>query len=42
MPGVFLVPRPFATVDVINDLVLAIQCCEPDEYAGLWVHLPLR
>ena len=42
MPGVFFVPRPFALVDIIQDLVLLIQCSEPDEYAGIWVYLPLR
>lgn len=42
MPGVIFVPQPFSKAEIIDNLELLIQCSDPSELVGTWIHLPLR
>jgi predicted nuclease of predicted toxin-antitoxin system len=41
MPGVFVAKNTLATAAVIDDLLLASVCSEPEEWDSLVIHLPL-
>jgi hypothetical protein len=40
MPGVFFVNRPFSTADIVNELVVRIECSRVGEYEGMLLYLP--
>jgi hypothetical protein len=42
MPGVFEIPATLAIRHAIEDLVLMVECSEPDEWDGQVRYLPLR
>ena len=42
MPGVIFVPQPFAKAEIIDNLELLIECGDPLDLLGTWIHLPLR
>ena len=42
MPGVIFVPQPFHKQEIIDSLLIVIQCSHPRELDGIWIYLPLR
>jgi hypothetical protein len=41
MPGVIAVPQSLPIGQAIEDLVTALECCEPDDIENSVLHLPL-
>lgn len=42
MPGVFFVPRPCSIAEIIEEIVMLVQCSKPDEWVGRTLYLPSR
>jgi len=42
MPGIVFIPQPFPRAEIIDDIAVLAECCEPHELNNQWIYLPLR